>query len=1339
MFYAFITTRRWWLSAVCVGILIAVSIAVTMVSGRASAEETQEISGEDRSSEGVSDSPSSVDWLRRLDQLFSSEDVPFLSSDVLDAEISGWRTWQIVGNAMLLDEISEDFEVVRGVSGVQRASFETTVTFISAKQPAQSANASDRPDVIPQSAGVGTGNARPGGNVTVIPAPSGTTGLGQNPGVQNPVGAAPSNQNPATQTAPAEVSVVTPQDVGLTLEVVASRRLAAEQITDLSEEVKSQVVKHFQRAADLLTQKADAEKKTAELKAEKDNGPTLIAEYKALLAQPPPKAEPEYPVGATVSELDQLRLTDEEKLAEARRNLELWEARAKIRVERRPQMPSLIESTRKQLEEAEKALETAAPDGEPPIVGTARRTDQEAFVQLLRTQLELYRTEQVRYESLSALFPLQQDILTRARNSAEKRVELWKAILADARREESARQAQEAREKLRNAHPTLKNLAEENSSLTVRRRELQDFLAKKVADLSNVNTTLASVEHKFKSVTEKENLAGRTTAMGLLLRSQRAQLPDPDDYRRRQLDAEVDIVRLQTEQMPLQDERNELGDIEARVESTLREPASGNAVDSELRQMSFELLTDRRQYLDDLLADYSTCLQTLGETDVACRRLETIIRDYETYIDERVLWIRSAPAVEFGFLQRTLTTAQSFVAHREWRSLWTFMINDAQEYWPLYSIFLVGIGLIFGLTHRARKFITHLGETAEKQLDAGIPLALLATGLTVILASAWPTLLWFLGWRLSGAGLHLSSALSSALTFCAAAVWIVDSFRTLCRKNGVTISFLAWPRTIVRSLHANLLLYLCAGVPLSFIVVAAGKLDEGSSADSVGRLAFVVFCLLLAVILRRMVRPTGPVIGDLLRSNPNSLMFRLRWLWYPLAVGSPLSLALLALMGYQYTAEQLMLRLQLTLGLSFLLVMIYTMVMQWMLAARRSLALKQARARRAAALAAAQRETEVSGGVTSPIPPVEIPQVDLSLLNQQMLRLVRGSACILFLTMSWAIWWQVLPALQVLSRIPLWPDVVESTEQISSAAEGTVIRDVTRIGAVTLGHLLFAFIVFSAAILASRNLPGLLELVVLQRLPMDHGGRHAITTLCRYAFLLAGVIVACNFIGIHWNSVQWLVAALTVGLGFGLQEIFANFVSGLIILFERPVRIGDLVTIDNVSGCVSKIQIRATTITDWDRKEYIVPNKEFVTGKVLNWTLSDRTNRIIINVGVAYGTDTEKALELLAQVTDENPLLLKEPAPVISFEGFGESSLNLVLRCFLPNFDHRLKVITQLHMAIERRFREAGIEIAFPQRDLHIKSLPPHFGAGAASTAQQPPTASQPESDDDGLAMKRSA
>jgi potassium efflux system protein len=200
-------------------------------------------------------------------------------------------------------------------------------------------------------------------------------------------------------------------------------------------------------------------------------------------------------------------------------------------------------------------------------------------------------------------------------------------------------------------------------------------------------------------------------------------------------------------------------------------------------------------------------------------------------------------------------------------------------------------------------------------------------------------------------------------------------------------------------------------------------------------------------------------------------------------------------------------------------------------------------------------------------------------------------------------------------------------------------------------------------------------------------------------------------------------------LGFGLQEIFANFVSGLIILFERPVRVGDVVTVDEVTGVISRIRMRATTITDWDRREFIVPNKEFITGRLLNWTLSDQVNRVVLNVGIAYGSDTRLAADLLMRIAKEHPLVLEEPPPRVTFEAFGDNSLNFVVRCYLPDLDNRLDVIHDLHMAVDAAFRRAGIEIAFPQRDIHIRSINAGMamlGAAGNSTAETP---GDPQSD----------
>jgi potassium-dependent mechanosensitive channel len=233
-----------------------------------------------------------------------------------------------------------------------------------------------------------------------------------------------------------------------------------------------------------------------------------------------------------------------------------------------------------------------------------------------------------------------------------------------------------------------------------------------------------------------------------------------------------------------------------------------------------------------------------------------------------------------------------------------------------------------------------------------------------------------------------------------------------------------------------------------------------------------------------------------------------------------------------------------------------------------------------------------------------------------------------------------------------------------------------------------------------------LEISLLRQLGTSAGERYAYATILKYAITLVGVTLAFNAIGVGWSNIQWLVAAVGLGLGFGLQEIFANFVSGLIILLERPIRVGDTVTIGDVSGTVSRIRTRATWITGFDRKELVVPNKEFVTSRLINWSLSDPVLRIDIRVGIAYGSDTGRALDVLKEVADRNEHILRDPRPQALFLSFGESALDFELRVFSPDLEHRLLIQHQLHMAIDAAFREARIEIAFPQRDLHIRSLP---------------------------------
>ncbi|MEJ2705700.1 MAG: mechanosensitive ion channel, partial [Sedimentisphaerales bacterium] len=452
----------------------------------------------------------------------------------------------------------------------------------------------------------------------------------------------------------------------------------------------------------------------------------------------------------------------------------------------------------------------------------------------------------------------------------------------------------------------------------------------------------------------------------------------------------------------------------------------------------------------------------------------------------------------------------------------------------------------------------------------------------------------------------------------------------------------------------------------------------------VGRLFFMAGLLVLSVLSLLLLRPTGPLMEPYLKLHRGGWLERLRYLWYPPCFLLPAAFALLASMGYFYAARHLYEKLVTTIVLILLTVLVRAMFVRWLMVAQRRLALLERQKR-----AAAQQDTEGSEHAVSTAESQQSKTKDentsISQISRQTRRLIDVITASFLIGAVWYVWKDVLPALNAIAQIRLW----------GMAAEG----------AVTVGSLAMALLVAAMTVLIARNVPGLLEIVILRRLPLDRGVRFAITTLFRYMLVVVGTILAFNEIGIGWSKVQWLIAAMTLGLGFGLQEIFANFVSGLIILFEQPIRVDDVVTVDEVTGQVSKIRIRATTIRRWDQRELVVPNREFITGRLINWTLSDNVLRREFVVGIAYGSDIRKAERILYEVAQADPLVLDDPKPVVIFKSFGDNSLEFELRVYVVGIDNYIPVWHSINCAIDEAFRKAGIEIAFPQRDIHIRSV----------------------------------
>jgi small-conductance mechanosensitive channel len=280
------------------------------------------------------------------------------------------------------------------------------------------------------------------------------------------------------------------------------------------------------------------------------------------------------------------------------------------------------------------------------------------------------------------------------------------------------------------------------------------------------------------------------------------------------------------------------------------------------------------------------------------------------------------------------------------------------------------------------------------------------------------------------------------------------------------------------------------------------------------------------------------------------------------------------------------------------------------------------------------------------------------------------------------------------------------------------------IGSLTLstGGLLGAVVILLFTWLIARLVRFLLAEEMVPRLRLRRGSGQSLVTLVNYSIFGIGVMMAASAMGLTGTQLAVVVGALSVGIGFGLQTIVNNFVSGLILIFERPIMVGDTVQTVDHFGKVERIGIRASTIRSFDGAEIIVPNGDLISKEVVNWTRSDEIRRVDVLVGVAYGTDPETVLEILLRVATEHAKVRETPGPKAQMIGFGDSSLDFRLRCWTTVEDW-VDVASDVHVAINRELKAAGVTIPFPQRDLHVI---PRAGEGAPEAPPQLDTADHP-------------
>jgi potassium efflux system protein len=996
-------------------------------------------------------------------------------------------------------------------------------------------------------------------------------------------------------------------------------------------------------------------------------------------------------------ELEQALATKLAEIAAAEAKLADLESQLATQTDRPAKARKRINELRNGMDELAATVEAEPPPGEPVMLTDARRLA--ARLKLDARTAELARLDQeiVSNSARIELIRAQRDIAARTVAQLRREVEVLQAAV-NTKRQSSATQALKetvlAEIEAAGSHPVVRELAEGNAELT---RELPAV----AADIERVTSELASIEEQARQIEQSMALSrqrlevgGVTQVIGRLFVEERRNLPQVSQYRAEVRERRRMLANIGLAQVRIEEQRRELTSLDERVELEMSTVRSDIADEQELESIREDvelLLQNRRELLGQVASTYTSYIRALGDLDVAQRHLLDVAEEFKQFLDQHLLWIPSASPFwvkDFKALGPAIAWALSPTS---WSATLGSLI-EAFSYSPVPSAAaLLLLALVFYSRRPLGARFKELNQKVGHLSTDHIGLTLAALAISALRALPIPLLLAVLGWALTRSPLHSDFTAAVATSLGAVAPFLYNTllFRILCSKDGVMQVHFGWSAERLPVIRKQLDRLTAIGIPIIFVAVLLYGSPTPSYRESLARAAFVILMIMFSGVVHALLHPRRGVAAPFYSAQASSWVSRLRWLWYALGAGSPLLLGLASLVGFLYTAATLTGHLIDTFWLILVIIVVNLVVTRWLALTKRKMAWQMAIKEQETKQAAAG---EAIGAEGEALPVVEAKPLDLDAVDQQSTRLLNAGLFFVGTLAAWGIWSEVVPALGVLDQVSLW-------------SQTTMIDGEEAIVPVTLADLLLAVFVAGVTAIASTNLPGLMEIAVLQRITLQPGSRYAINTLLRYVVITIGAIAVLNIVGWNWSQIQWLVAALSVGLGFGLQEIVANFVSGLVILFERPVRVGDTVTVGELTGTVSRVRIRATTITDWDRKEIIVPNKSFITEQVINWTLSDPITRVVITVGVSYGSDVQLAHRVMEETLTSMPLVLDDPPPKVYFVGFGESSLDFRLNVYSRELADRLPLTHAVHEEILGALRKNGIEIPFPQRDLHLKSV----------------------------------
>ncbi|MFZ1873358.1 MAG: miniconductance mechanosensitive channel MscM [Chania sp.] len=1049
---------------------------------------------------------------------------------------------------------------------------------------------------------------------------------------------------------------------------------------------QAETVEALQSALNWLAERKQSKNNSEQYQRVIDNFPKMTQDLRRQLTLEENKVLPNGDNMAT-SDLEQLILQTSSQLLEQARLLQQEQDRSREISDSLSQLPQQQTEARRALTEVQRRLQAQGNSQASPLT-LAQLTLLQAESAARKAKVDELELAQLSANNRQELARMRADVYKTRHDKTDAQLQILRNNL-NSQRQREAERALEKTEQLAGQNSDLPSSI--NQQLQIN-RELSTALNHQAQqmDLISSQQRLAAaqtlqVRQALSTIIEQAQWLGTSSALGETLRAQVASLPEmPKPQQLDNVMAELRVQRLrfesQLEKLPQQAKELKQDDGSALTSAQQR------IVDAQIRT--------QRELLNSLLSGCDTQILELTKLKVANTQLVDALNEIRDAAHRYLFWVPDVNPINLSYpltVAHDLTRLLSLDTLTQLSGAFMMMVTSRETLVPIFGALLL---VIFSISSRKHyhAFLTRASSRVGKVTQDEFYLTLRTVFWSILVALPLPVLWAALGFGLQNAWPYpVAVAIGDGVTATLPVLWICMISAAFAHPQGLFIVHFRWPAQQVSRAMRYYTMSIWLIVPLIMALITFDNLDDREFSNTLGRLCFILLCLALSLVTNSLKRAGIPLYLDKNGSGENLVNTAL----WGLLLSAPLVAALASTVGYLTTSQKLLARLETSVAIWFLLLVVYHIIRRWMLIQRRRIAFDRAKQRRADILAQrAKGEEEASHTPNSTEGSIEVDEteIDLDVISAQSLRLVRSILTMIALVSLIFLWSEIHSAFGFLENITLW-DVTSTVNGVDTAQP------------ITMGALLIAILVLIVTMQLVRNLPALLELAVLQHLDLTPGTGYAITTITKYLLLLLGAILSFSWIGIEWSKLQWVVTALSVGLGFGMQEIFSNFISGLIILFEKPIRIGDTVTIRNLTGSVTKINTRATTISDWDRKEIIVPNKAFITEQFINWSLSDTLTRVVLTVPAPAEANSEEVTQILLNAAERCALVLDNPVPEAYLVDLQQGIQVFELRIYAAEMGHRMPLRHEIHQLILAGYREHGITLPYPPFQVRSETL----------------------------------